>query len=130
MIKRFLEWISLKEKIHMYTHQPPFVSVGDIWWASVGDNIGQEINGKGKDFTRPVYVYKKLSHNFYLVIPMTSKIKIGSWYVGICQGGKDVTVCLHQIRVIDHRRLTVKVGKVGEIDQLAIRKRFFDLYVK
>jgi mRNA interferase MazF len=128
MIKRFLEWISLKEKIHMYTHQPPFVSVGDIWWASVGDNIGQEINGKGKDFTRPVYVYKKLSHNFYLVIPMTSKIKIGSWYVGICQGGKDVTVCLHQIRVIDHRRLIVRLGEVDEITHGRIKLGFLNLY--
>lgn len=120
----------LKEKIHTYIHQPPFVSVGDIWWVNIGDNIGQEINGKGKDFTRPVYVYKKLSHNFYLVIPMTSKIKIGSWYVHMNQGGKEVTVCLHQIRVIDYRRLTVKLGKVDEINQIKIRQSFVDLYMK
>lgn len=42
-MKRFLEWIGLKEKLHNSEHKPPLVSEGDMWWASFGENIGSEI---------------------------------------------------------------------------------------
>ena len=69
-IKRFAEWIVLKEKLHDKQHEAPFVSEGEIWWASVGENVGSEINGKSNLFSRPVIIYKKLSHNFSFHLPM------------------------------------------------------------
>src|SRR5882724_10188406 len=45
-VNRFLEWIGLKRKLHQGTQSPPLVSAGDIWWASVGENVGSEINGE------------------------------------------------------------------------------------
>lgn len=41
-IKRFLEWIGLKEKLHTSSQAIPHVSEGQIWWASLGENI-QEV---------------------------------------------------------------------------------------
>lgn len=61
MLKKFLEWIGIKEKIHNTSRGPRLYKEGDIWWCAVGENIGIEINGKGKMFSRPVLVYKKLS---------------------------------------------------------------------
>jgi mRNA interferase MazF len=130
MIKRFLEWMKLKIKIHERMHKPPYVSEGDIWWASIGDNVGHEINGKGKNFTRPVYIYKKLDYGFYLALPTTSKYKIGSWYVPIKQKGEIVTICLHQARVLDYRRLMSKVGNVDDADKLNIATGFKSLYIQ
>jgi hypothetical protein len=60
MLKRFLPWIVLKEDLHNNEHRPPHVSEGDIWWASVGENVGSEINGKSKLFFRPVVILRKL----------------------------------------------------------------------
>jgi hypothetical protein len=42
MIKRFLEWIKLKEKLHSNNYKPPFFKQGEIWWCSFGENIGTE----------------------------------------------------------------------------------------
>ena len=80
MIKRFLEWMKLKMKIHERAHCPPHVSEGDIWWVNIGDNVGQEINGKGKNFARPVYIYQKLSSDFYLVLrPLSINKEVGMY---------------------------------------------------
>ncbi len=122
--------MKLKMKIHERAHCPPHVSEGDIWWVNIGDNVGQEINGKGKNFARPVYIYQKLSSDFYLVLPMTSKYKQGSWYVSIMQQARIVTVCLHQVRVLDYRRLMNKLGEIDEADMVNIQNKFEYLYIK
>lgn len=31
----------------------------EVWWCAIGVNVGYEIDGKGKDFARPVLVLKK-----------------------------------------------------------------------
>jgi hypothetical protein len=77
MLKRFCEWFALKKKLHERQQTPPLVSEREIWWASVGGNIESEINGKSALFSRPVTIYKKLSHGFYFVIPATIKRKRG-----------------------------------------------------
>jgi mRNA interferase MazF len=77
-IRRFVQWMGLKEKVHRQAHRPPIVSERDIWWASVGENVGSEINGKSGLFSRPVIVFRKLAHGFYFVIPTTTRPKQGS----------------------------------------------------
>jgi len=38
-MKDFSQWIKLKEKLDGLTHRAPLVSNGDMWWASVGENM-------------------------------------------------------------------------------------------
>ena len=42
-LKKFLEWIGLKEKLDSKEAPVPHVSEGQIWWASLGENVGVEI---------------------------------------------------------------------------------------
>ena len=128
-IKRFLEWIGFKEKLHLKDCKPPYVNEGDIWWASVGVNVGSEIDGKSELFSRPVIVLKKLSHGFYFVIPTTTKQRVGSWYVGFRQSGREMWGCLHQARGIDYRRLFSKLGELDDTDYQKIKNGFQDLYL-
>ncbi|MGC9599110.1 MAG: type II toxin-antitoxin system PemK/MazF family toxin [Minisyncoccia bacterium] len=86
---------------------------GEIWWCSIGMNIGVEIYGKGKRFTRPVLVFKKFSANSFLGIPLTTQQKTGSWYVPIQHGEKKRMAILSQIRIFDAKRLTQKVGMLS-----------------
>lgn len=58
--KRFQEWILLKERLHAKLPQAPYISEGEVWWASLGENVGFEINGHSKDFTRPVLIFISL----------------------------------------------------------------------
>ena len=127
-IKRFLEWFGLKEKLDNRGHQPPLVSVRDIWWANLGENIGSEINGKGTKFSRPVLILKKLSHGFYLVAPTSTKQHEGSWYVHTTLQGIDEYVCLHQIRTIDYRRVDKKLGRLEPDDFENVSRQFKNLY--
>jgi mRNA interferase MazF len=101
MLKRFSEWFGLKKKLHERQQTPPLVSEREIWWASVGENVGSEINGKSALFSRPVIIYKS---GFYFVIPITTQKKEGSWFVRVRYQRTDMTACLHQARAIDHRR--------------------------
>ena len=127
-MNRFLEWIGIKQKMHANEHKPPLVSVRDIWWAALGENVGSEINGKSERFTRPVLVMKKLAHGFYLVAPTTTKLREGTWYVHIRLADKDEYICLHQIRTIDYRRLYSKIGQIDTDDFARVKEAFWRLY--
>lgn len=127
--KRFLEWIGLKERLDSKISSAPFVNEGEIWWASLGENVGFEINGKSEDFTRPVLIFRKLSNGFYFVIPLTTQIHTGTWYVNYEHHRNPVTACLHQARAIDHRRLHRKLGEIDSVDFARIKDGFRNLYL-
>ena len=76
MEKDFDRWNKLKKAINasdeserVYFHE------GDIWWARVGVNIGYEIDGKHKQFARPVIVLKKYNQYSFLALPLTTAQK-------------------------------------------------------
>lgn len=128
MLKRFLTWIGIKQKIHESSQGPHYFKTGDIWWCSVGENIGIEINGKGKTFSRPVFVYKKLSREGFLGVPLSTQIKSGTWYTDFVFKG--VTVCANfsQIRVFSAARMQEKMGALPEEDIKRIKDGFLHLY--
>ena len=127
-VNLFLEWIGLKQKLHRGIQSPPLVSAGDIWWASIGENVGSEINGKSRLFSRPVIIFKRLAHDFYFVIPTTTKLKVGSWFVPFRQADRNMIASLHQARAIDHRRLSSKLGQLDDSDFERVREGFWKLY--
>lgn len=127
-MKRFFEWISLKENLHKNEAIPPLVRQRELWWVSFGENVGSEINGKSHLFSRPGLVIKKLSHSFFLVAPTTSQLHTGSWYVPIMYGKQEMYVCLHQIRTIDYRRLSTRIGQIDEDDFNSVKVSFLNLY--
>jgi mRNA interferase MazF len=94
-MKNFTQWITLKAKLHHNNSKPPLVKERDIWWLSIGENIGHEINGKSVLFSRPALVFKKLSREMYLVIPSTSQKRVGTWYVETEFNSKKMYLCLH-----------------------------------
>lgn len=128
MIKKFLEWIGLKEKIHNNNSTPPLFNEGEIWWCALGENIGIEINGKGKVFSRPVFVYKKLSKDGFLGIPLSTQIKKGSWYVEIFFQEQKHVVTLSQIRVLSSFRMYDIMGSLDDKEIAKIKNGFLRLY--
>ena len=127
MFKNFLQWIGLKQKIHETSKGPKFFKEGEIWWCAVGENIGVEINGKGVTFSRPVFVYRKLSRNGFLGIPLSTKLKDGSWYVRVTFK-KEICANLAQVKVFSSSRMYTKMGELDEIDAEKIKAGFLQLY--
>ncbi len=128
-MKNFLVWMGLKEKLHISAHKVPFVSERDIWWVSLGENVGSEINGKSAHFSRPALILKKLAHGFFLAAPTTTKPHIGTWYIAVKLGETTEYVCLNQIRTIDYRRLYSKLGQIDTDDFAKVKEGFASLYL-
>jgi mRNA interferase MazF len=104
-IKDFIKWLSIKRKIDDFKHTPPLFNEGEIWWCSIGENVGVEISGKGDHFRRPVLVVRKLDQYSFIGVPITSQNKVGTWYAHIKVKNNDNYVILSQIRHIDYRRI-------------------------
>src|SRR3989344_6145662 len=115
-MKRFLEWIGIKQKMDAREHKPPLTSEGDLWWCAVGENVGIEVNGKSNDFTRPVIVLKKFGRLGFLSIPTTTRSRTGSWYVSFRHKGIQETSVLSQARVLSYKRLHSKMGTLDDED--------------
>ena len=128
IIKKFLEWIKLKERLHSKEHKPPLFKEGEIWWSYFGENVGTEMNGKGDAFTRPVIILKKYDRFSFLAIPLTTQGKEGTWYFTFTHNKKKQTAVLSQSRIINYKRLKERVGKVDSVDYENTKKAFLGLH--
>lgn len=113
MKNNFDRWNELKKKSHELTHIPHFSS-SEIWWAQFGQNIATEIAGKGQQYLRPGLIIKCLYHDACLIIPLTSKQKVGSYHFNFTDSlGKKQCATLAQARYIDARRLKYKLSSIS-----------------
>lgn len=101
----FNQWHKVKKRLNKLNNSPSFHE-REIWWCSVGQNIGFEIYGKNTAFVRPVLVLKKFSHYTFLGIPLTSNPKSNQFRYPYSLNGKNGTILLDQIRTYDARRFT------------------------
>lgn len=126
---KFLDWIILKEKLHRISRIRSFHE-GEIWWCSIGKNVGVEIDGKNNDFSRPVLVLRKLNKLSFLAVPLTTQFHDGSWYAQFSFKNKEQFAVLSQIRVLSVARLNRKMGVLPESDYNLIQNKFCNLYAK
>jgi len=113
--KDFNGWIKIKKKLHWEGLLRSF-NEGEIWWCRIGENVGSEICGKGKDFLRPVLIIHKLSKYNFIGVPLTSSRHTGSWYIEFIFKGKEEYAVIAQIENISVKRLHYKMGEVPEPD--------------
>ena len=75
MKKDFDAWNELKKSIQQNT-QEIYFNEAEVWWCTLGINVGHEQDGVGNLAQRPVLVLKKLSAETCVVVPLTSSHKI------------------------------------------------------
>jgi len=120
-IKDFQVWHSIKEKVHNEKIRP-FFHEREVWWCSLGANVGFEQDGKGKDFGRPVVIYRKFNNEVFWAIPLSTKSKKGKFYMPINLGDKiDRVAIISQLRLIDGKRLYQKIGWLRKSDYKKLR---------
>lgn len=123
MEKNFDSWNDFKKSLDK-NHKPPFFNEGQIWWCSIGINIGYEVFGKHNLFNRPVIILKKFSHYTFLGLPMTSSIKDATSHFPITFNEIQCSVLIQQARTLDSRRLGKKIGELSKDKLLEIKKAF------
>ncbi len=121
-MKDFDDWNRVKKNINDRKTQR-FYHERDIWWCSLGLNIGYEQDGKDGDYQRPVLILKGISLKTCLVIPLTTSATKHPMRLDIgCVTGKNSKVIVSQIRTIDTKRLINKIGVLNQARFDQIRK--------
>ena len=123
MEKDFENWHTLKSKINRKNNLPTFKE-REVWWASIGLNVGHETDGKGKNFNRPILVVKKFNNQLCWGVPLTTKIKnTPHYYQFSLDGSREQCAMLTHLRLWDVKRLTHKIGRLAEKEFQVIRHK-------
>jgi len=122
MIDFFNTWNLIKQQIHkgVYNKNP---RSGEIWFCSIGQNIGTETNGKNKDFSRPVLILKAYK-NGSLIFPLTSKNKQNVFHYYLKNNSY---VKLTQIRFIDSKRFIRIIGHINKKELFCVTQAFLKI---
>lgn len=123
MQKDFQNWHTDKGNLHENKTRP-FFHEREIWFASVGVNIGFEQDGNGKRFLRPIIVIKKFNNEVCWVLPLTKNGKKGKYYFPLkFSSNKTSTAILSQLRLVDSKRFQYKIGDIGEKDFVEVKRK-------
>jgi mRNA interferase MazF len=120
-------WNTVKKRIENSDHIAPYYKDGDIWWISIGYNIGCEIYGKGKDYARPVLVLKRFNQESFIGVPLSSKYHRSRYYIPIIVKNKKVFALISQIRLFSTKRMIYKHTELDVKDYRRVLDNVFDI---
>jgi len=125
-MKNFDRWNNIKKSIEVRNNELYFYP-REIWLACLGLNIGSEQDGGGVGYIRPVLIIKKYTDRTMLVLPMTSKSRVGDYYYKIDNINRPNWIILTQSRVLDRKRLVRKIKVISDSEYEDIIDRFVGL---
>ena len=133
MKKDFKKWMTQKAKIHNDKVRP-FFHEREVWFSSLGENVGFEQDGGGEKFMRPMLIFKKFNNEVVWALPLTRTEKTGKYYFRISlitdDGNADdrpSVVILSQIRLVDAKRLQYKAGTIKENEFVKLKEALIAL---
>jgi len=115
MEKEYDDWNKFKKDLSTKKSKV-FFHEREIWFCSLGKNLGFEEDGKNSLFERPILIIRKFNNDIFLAIPLTSSKKNNKYYYHYMIGDKEYSGILSQIRLLDRRRLSRKIGMMIEGD--------------
>ena len=124
--KDFDAWNLYKKDLQNFRKQKNF-RVGEVWYCSIGINIGHEQDGKNQYFERPVLIIKKFYKEMMWVIPLTSKLKLNKYHYRFLYNGVEKTAILSQLCRVDVRRLQRVLFRISEEELLIIRSKIKEM---
>lgn len=124
--KNFDQWNELKKSLDQI-ETAYSVHDGEVWYCSIGLNIGNEQDGKHGFFERPVLIIRTWSSNSFLGVPLSSTLREGDYYYMISFTDRKSCAMLAQMRVFDCRRLQRRLTHISAQDLWKIRGRISNL---
>ena len=117
---KFNQWNEVKKKTEDNKRKLGIKS-RDIFWAKIGQNIGSEEYGKNDNFARPIIIIRKLTHDLFIGIPLTSTIKDNDYfhsfeYTNKSNGLTKNSAMILQVRTFSIKRLMNKTGVISKED--------------
>ncbi len=120
-MEKFDEWNEVK-KTTSKKKRTVYIKSREIFWVKIGQNIGDEEFGKGKDFLRPVIVIRQLTNDLFIGVPTTTTLKEDNDYFHkityVNKAKKDIssTAMLLQFKTFSKKRLLSKLGMINKND--------------
>lgn len=99
----------------------------EIWWCSIGINIGSEMDGKNANFERPVLILKRFNNQMTWCLSLTTKAKDSKFYFKLKDVPIESWVILSQFKTISSKRLIRKMGVVSEGDFINIKMKIINI---
>ena len=129
MKKDFQNWHALKSKINSDDKQLLY-RAQEVWWCSLGANVGVEADGKKDLFERPVLVFRKFNKDMFWGIPMTSQKKdTQPFYFPVFLHSEEQIIILSQLRVLSSKRLIRRLTKISD-SQFSSLNNAIESYIK
>ena len=114
MEKNFDRWNDIKKNVHR-REEPIRLHEREIWWCSLGVNVGSEQDGVGDSYERPILVVKNFNNNVLWAVPLTRTFKPNRFYFRLDDdGGGESAVVLSQLRLVSSKRLVRKIRTLDE----------------
>ncbi|MEK7480565.1 MAG: type II toxin-antitoxin system PemK/MazF family toxin [Patescibacteria group bacterium] len=129
MERDYQKWHVLKSEIDC-KNQSPLFRDQEIWWCSLGANVGVEEDGKNELFERPILILRKFNREMFWALPMTSRKKEGKFYCSFAFHNTERTAILSQLRTLSSKRLIRRVGKISDKQFDALRETITTLLTK
>lgn len=129
MSEEFDQWNELKKKIQHNEKLLPFRE-REIWWYAAGENLGSEINGKGKRFSRPILIVRKYGNATFFGVPLSTRKLSGFWYANVTVKGINRCVLLSQASSLSALRLYEKIDRIPVNEFNEINSRLSQLLLK
>jgi len=126
MIKDFREWMKLKTSLQNAEKRPRGYVQGEVWWTSVGENLGYEEDGKGNKYSRPVLIVRGFSKELLWAVPLSTTKNRGKYYHVFVVNGRTNVALLSQLRTLDTLRLRTKYGSASSRDFAIIKSKLRD----
>lgn len=124
MKKDFQKWCSIKQKLHNKKIQAIYFRKKEIWWCSIGCNIGFEQDGKNAHFERPVLILWKINRYLFFGIPLSTVIKDHEYYIEYRYKDKTYAALILQARVFSSKRLSRRIGALKRKEFMKILDAF------
>ena len=128
MEKDYAKWHSRKTTLENAEKSRVFFHEREVWWCSIGCNVGFEQDGRGEKFARPVLIFKKFDKEVCWALPLSTKIKTGKFYALTDLGDRVARVAIiSQLRLVDAKRFIGKIGTVSDENYAQIQKAVVNL---
>ncbi len=116
--KDFDGWHPKKKEMNARVESPHYHE-REVWWCALGVNIGDESDGTGENFDRPILVIKGFSRYVFIGVSLTGRNRTGKFYFPLGKIDPDdaeaeSSVVLSQMRLIDARRLVRRMTILDE----------------
>ncbi len=126
-VKDFDTWNKEKIQIEQVSLDRLSFHEREIWWCSMGLNIGDEEDGKNELFERPILVLRKFNKKIAWILPLSTKIKTGDFYHTIDHDGRTFSVLLSQVRLLSVKRFRRYIRKISPHQASLIKEKFIKL---